>query len=123
MKKTLTLVALFGLFLMVSLSCSKKDDEYILKVRVTVNDTTSVQNALVHVYAPVEPTFVDYYGYTDEVGETGEFEFGNRAVVEVSAGKGNFKGCGFADVVLGVTTITVNMKPLDDEENGCQTGS
>ena len=119
MKKLLTLAVLFSMIIMVSLSCSKDDDKYLLKVRVTFNDTTNVHNALVHVYAPVNSTFVDYFIYTDENGETGEIKLPNKAIVEIFAGKGTFKGCGFAEVEQGPQVAVVDMKPLGNTDNGC----
>ncbi|MEQ9261985.1 MAG: hypothetical protein RLP14_02375 [Owenweeksia sp.] len=120
MKKLLTLALLFSMTLMLSYSCSKDDDKYLLKVRVTVNDTITIQNALVHIYAPVSPTFVDYFIYTDENGETDEIKLNNKAIVEIFAGKGTFKGCGFAEIERGPQVVVVDMKaPSQEDENGC----
>ena len=120
MRKLLTLTFVFSLVLALSSSCDKDKDKYLLKVRVTINDSTSVQNALVHIYAPVEATFVDYFLYTDESGETGDIRLNNKAIVEIFAGKGTFKGCNVVEVEQGPQVAVVNMKSIDDPNNGCE---
>lgn len=119
MKKRLTLLVIFIVGAMLSSSCSKEDDEYLLTVKVTVNDTASVQNALVRIYAPVEPTNIDAILFTDENGETEAFEVDNKAIVEIFAGKGSFKGCGFAEITRGPQTVIIDMKPGSNTQNGC----
>ncbi|HAD98018.1 MAG TPA: hypothetical protein DCG19_11475 [Cryomorphaceae bacterium] len=119
MRKLLALTFIFSLILVLSSSCNKDKDKYLLKVRVTVNDSIAIDNALVHIYAPVEATFVDYFLYTDENGETGDIRLNNKAIVEIFAGKGTFKGCNVVEVEQGPQVALVNMKSIDDPNNGC----
>lgn len=101
-------------------SCEKGSGDYKLTIEVTINDTVRVQNANVHVYAPVTPTYIDYYDATDEQGET-NYQFPNRVVVQITANKGSFKACSFAEVDEGSNSVQVDLKPYGDEENGCDT--
>lgn len=113
------LVVFFSGALLVLAACEKETNDYDLTVAVTVNDTTRVQNALVRVYAPVKGTFLDYYQYTNENGET-VFNIDSKAVVEVVAAKGSFKSCSFKELFNGGNTITIDLKAFGNTENGCQ---
>ena len=99
-------------------SCSKDNRPYELVVRAIANDSIVAQNAQIRVYAPVEGTFIDYYSQTDVNGEA-SFKFTNKAVLEIYAGKGPFKGCSYAELEKGVVTVTVNMLYYNDPKNGC----
>ena len=101
-------------------SCEKDNSKYKLTIVVTANDTVRVQNASVRVFAPVSPTYVDYYDATDERGET-HYTFLNKVVVEVIANKGSFKGCSFAEVNQGTNTVYIDLKPHGSDDNGCST--
>jgi hypothetical protein len=101
-------------------SCEKDNSDYQLTIVVTANDSVRVQNANVRVFAPVTPTFIDYYDATDENGET-HYSFLNKVVVEVIANKGSFKGCSFAEVNQGSNTVTIDLKPYGSDDNGCST--
>lgn len=101
-------------------ACKKELNDYDLTIRVTVNDSIQVQNALVRVYAPVKDSYLDYYQYTNEQGET-TFNIDRKAVVEVVASKGGYKGCGFKELFNGANNLLViDLKPFGDNENGCQ---
>lgn len=87
---------------------------------VTANDSVRVANATVHLYVPVSNSYIE--GWFDQTGENGEVEysFRNKVVVELTATKGSFKGCSFAEVEEGDNTIFVNMLPYAERsENGC----
>ena len=101
-------------------SCEKDNSKYELTVVVTIHDTTRVQNATVRLYAPVKPTFIDYYDATDEKGET-HYSFKNKVVLNLTVNKGSYKACSFAEVDLGKNTVTVDLKPYGSENNGCDT--
>lgn len=121
MKKT-ALQFLGVLFLILSIGCEKEDNEYILDIRVTVNDSVRVQNALLYVNAPGIPedsSTVNIYVYTDEDGYA-RAELKSKAVVEVEATKGNFKTCSFAEVDRGVNELFINLVRSDDRNNGCE---
>ena len=99
-------------------SCEKDTRDYELTVIVTVYDSVKVQNALVHVFADTQGSFVDYYNYTSEEGET-HYKFDNKVIVEIEAGKSGFKACGFAEVDRGENVIRIDLKPYTDPHNGC----
>lgn len=123
MNRLITAISATLLLIVVSLlmpSCEKENSKYKLTIIVTANDTVRVQNASVRVFAPVSPTFVDYYDATDERGET-HYTFLNKVVVEVIANKGSFKGCSFAEVDQGSNTVTIDLKPHGSDDNGCST--
>lgn len=103
-------------------SCEKDNRSYALDVVITVNDSTRVANALVHISAPVDAgtkPLIDYYLYTNEEGVV-SIELDNKAVVEIVATKPPRKACGFAELDRGVTTTFIDLKPFNDENNGCR---
>lgn len=100
-------------------SCSKETNDYNLTVVVSVNDSVRVQNALVRVYAPVKGSFLDYYQYTDERGET-TFTIERKAVVEIIASKAGYKSCAFKELFNGGNQVKIDIKAFGDNENGCQ---
>lgn len=120
MKKLITRL----LFLIVGLglftSCEKESQIYELTITVTVDGGAPVQNALVHIYAPVTNAFLDYFVYSDDQGEI-FLELDNKAVVELEAKKGSFKACGFAEINRGTNNVSIELRPFGDEENGCNT--
>jgi len=100
-------------------SCNKEIDSFELTVKVTVYDSVDVQNALVHFFAPVDNTFLDFYVYTDESGEA-VLTLENEAVVEIVAGKTSFRGCTFAEVDEEVQRARIDLKPESQSSiNGC----
>lgn len=101
------------------MSCEKEEKNYRLDLTVTVQDSIRAQNALVHIYAPVENTFVDFYIYTDENGQA-TVELKNKAVVEIVATKAPYKGCTFAEIERSGTSTSLDMKFYNDENNGCR---
>lgn len=117
------LIAILGVFAMLtgafflSTSCEKDTRDYQLTVVITAHDSVKVQNALVHLYAPVANTIVDYYFYTNEQGEVSA-TFENKVVLEIEAAKGSFKECAFAEVERGENIIYVDIKPFG-VHNGC----
>jgi hypothetical protein len=117
--KKLAIAAPLCAFLLVFSACKKETDDYNLTVLVRVNDSTRVQNALVRVYAPVKGSFLDYYQYTDENGET-TFTINRKAVVEIVASKGSYKGCSFKELFNGGNNVTLDIKAFGNNENGCQ---
>ncbi len=123
MKRLITAISasfLLSAGMMLMSSCEKDNSKYKLTIVVTANDTVRVQNASVRVFAPVSPTYVDYYDATDERGET-NYTFLNKVVVEVIANKGSFKGCSFAEVNQGNNTVYIDLKPHGSDDNGCST--
>ncbi len=117
---TISAIVLLIAGLLLMPSCEKDTSDYNLTIVVTANDSVRVQNANVRVFAPVSPTFIDYYDATDENGET-HYSFKNKVVVEVIANKGSFKGCSFAEVEQGSNTVYIDLKPFGSDENGCST--
>ncbi len=116
--KIRTLLALsFGILLMLG-ACKKETTDFNLTVNVTVYDTVKVSNALIRVYAPVKDSYLDYYQYTDEDGST-DFTLDRKAVVEIVAGKGSFRACGFAELFNGGNSVTIDLKPFGSIDNGC----
>jgi hypothetical protein len=109
---SLFLAALFA-------SCNKEEENYRLEVTVTVQDSILAQNALIHFYAPVEGTFIDYYEYTDENGKA-SIRLLNKAIVEVVASKPPYKGCSFAEIDRDGVSLNLDMKFFNDENNGCR---
>ncbi len=106
-----------GMF--ITSSCNQEIDSYKLEVIVTVFDTTEVQNALVHIFAPVDNTFLDYYVFTDEEGKA-SVTLDNEAVVEIVAGKTSFRGCAFAEVNEEFQKVRIDLKPESQASiNGC----
>lgn len=118
MKKTLTLFTLFAAML-IAFSCKKDNRPYKLTVQVYINDSLVVQNALVRVYAPVENSFIDYYSYTNGNGES-EFEFPNKAILEIEAGKSGYKGCNYVELERGTRNVRVDMFYYTDPKTGCK---
>ena len=115
----------FGLGLVLLLSgalmfsgCSKDKGKHNLTVVVVADGDVKVTNALVRVYAPVDNSYIDWFIGTNEQGEA-YFQFDNEVVVDIVASKGSFKGCGFAQVLEGENTITVEVKPWGADNNGC----
>lgn len=98
-------------------SCEKDTRDYQLTIVVTTYDSVRVQNALVHLYAPVSNSVVDYWYNTDEQGET-HYTFENKVIVEIEAGKGSFKACSFVEVERGENVIYVDLQPYGTH-NGC----
>lgn len=119
MKATIKLIALVGLIATLSWACEKDNRLYRAKIVVTVNDTVRAQNALVHVFAPVEGSFIDYYIYTNNEGEA-EVQFLNKVVVDVVATKSPFRGCRFIEVERGDQVAYLDMRLFNDENNGCR---
>jgi hypothetical protein len=100
--------------------CEKDERDFGLDIKVTVNNgAVAAQNALVHVYAPVEGTVVDYYLYTNEDGMV-SLDFPNKVIVEIAATKSPYKGCTFAELERGLTTVNLDIRLFDDENNGCR---
>ncbi|WP_417590608.1 hypothetical protein [Owenweeksia hongkongensis] len=122
MKRLLPVIGALLLLLGVAISttsCEKDTRSYDLTVIITTYDTVKVQNALVHLYAPVSNSVVDYWYNTDEKGEV-KFSFENKVIVEIEAAKGSFQACGFAEVNRGDNTIYIDLKPYSDKaHNGC----
>lgn len=101
-------------------SCSQDDREFTLDLYVTVEDgTIAAQNALVHIYAPVDNTSVDYFLYTDENGKV-SISLNNKAVVEIVATKRPYKSCTFAELERGVKTLYLDMTVSGDPDSGCR---
>ncbi len=100
--------------------CSKDDRDFALDLYVTVEDgTIAAQNALVHIYAPVDNTTVDYYLYSDEEGMV-SISLKNKAVVEIVATKRPYKSCTFAELERGVKTVYLDMTISGDPDSGCR---
>lgn len=120
MKKLFTNLFILSVGLGLFSSCEKDEQIYELTIVVTVDGVDRVQNALVHIYAPVTNAFLDYYSYTDDNGEV-FLKVDNKAVVEIVTAKGSFRACGFAEINRGENRATIDLKPFGDEENGCVT--
>lgn len=121
-----TYLSLFNLSLLLAMfftftGCTKEETKHVLDLIITVDEDVRVSNAFVRVYAPVSNSYIDYYAYTDEVGEL-EYKFDNKVIVEVIATKGSFKACTFVEVERGVNTVYLDLKPFG-EENGCLSGN
>lgn len=116
-------IRLFGLtaFLLAFLGgCSTDDRDFSLDLYLTVEDgTIAAQNVLVHIYAPVDNTTVDYYLYSDEEGKV-SLTLKNKAIVEIVATKNPYKTCTFAELERGVKTINLDLKLFNDVDNGCR---
>lgn len=113
-------MALAVLVIGISSACEEEDDrDYALDVFVTVRDTVLTQNALVHIYAPVDESTVDYYLYTDEDGKV-SIQLKNKAVVEIVASRSPYKACTFAELNRGVTRVDLDMKLFSAVDNGCR---
>ena len=100
-------------------SCEKDPQIYELTIKITVDGTDPVQNALVHMYAPVNGAFLDYFSYTDNNGEV-FLKLNNKAVIEIESKRGSYKACGFAEINRGVQTVYIDLKPFGSTENGCE---
>lgn len=122
MKRLLPVIGALLLVLGVTISttsCEKDTRDYELTVVVTTYDSVKVQNANIHLFAPVSNSFIDYWYTTDEKGEA-KFKFDNKVIVEIKAAKGSFQACGFAEVERGENTIYIDLKPFQDQaHNGC----
>lgn len=111
---------LLSMALFLASACEQDDRDYALDLFVTVEDgTIAAQNALVHIYAPVENTKVDYFLYTDEEGKV-SVRLNNKAVVEIVATKRPYKRCSFAELERGVKTVYLDMKISGDPDSGCR---
>lgn len=119
MKASFKILSLLVVLSAVSWSCEKDTRLYTAKIIVTVNDTVRAQNALVHVFAPVEGSFIDYYIYTNNEGEA-NVQFKNKVVVDVVATKNPYRGCRFIEVEQGEQVEVLDMKLFNDENNGCR---
>ncbi len=119
MKKRLLPWVLPLLFTALLLGCEKDKKNYRLDLTVTVQDSIKAQNALVHIYAPVENSFVDFFVYTDENGRA-SIKLKNKAVVEIVATKAPYKGCTFGEIDRDGTSVSLDMKLYNDENNGCR---
>ena len=119
MKKRLLPWVLPLLFTALLLGCEKDEKNYRLDLTVTVQDSIKAQNALVHIYAPVENSFVDFFVYTDENGRA-SIKLKNKAVVEIVATKAPYKGCTFGEIDRDGTSVSLDMKLYNDENNGCR---
>lgn len=122
MKRLLPVIGALLLLLGVAISttsCEKDTRNYDLTVVVTTYDSVKVQNALVHLYAPVSNTIVDFWYTTNEKGEA-KFSFDNKVIVEIESAKGSFQACGFVEVNRGENTLYIDLKPYADRaHNGC----
>ena len=122
MKRLLPVIGAFLLILGITFSttsCEKDTRDYELTVVVTTYDSVKVQNASVHLFAPVSDSFIDYWYTTDDKGEA-KFSFDNKVILEIEAGKGSFQACGFVEVERGDNTIYIDLKPFADRaHNGC----
>jgi len=111
---------LLGAALFLTASCSQDDRDFALDLYVTVEDgTIAAQNALVHIYAPVDNTTVDYFLYTDEDGKV-SISLNNKAVVEIVATKRPYKSCTYAELERGVKTVYLDMTVSGDPDSGCR---
>ena len=119
MKRIISAFVVIAAVLALSPGCEKDERNYALDVYVTAQDSILAQNALVHIYAPVDNSFVDYYLYTNDNGKV-SIELDNKAVVEIIATKQPYKGCAFAELDRGVTRVDLDMKLFSDENNGCR---
>lgn len=112
------LILCLSLFL--ASSCDQDDRDFALDLFVTVEDgTIAAQNALVHIYAPVDNTTLDYFLYTDENGKV-SISVKNKAVVEIVATKRPYKSCTFAELERGVKTLYLDMTISGDPDSGCR---
>lgn len=98
--------------------CSKNNSKHNLTVVVVADNDVKVANALIRLYAPVDNSYIDYFAYTNESGET-SFEFEKEVVLEIIASKGSFVGCNFAQVKQGDTKVEVLIKDWGVDDNGC----
>lgn len=111
---------ILSLPLFLASSCSQDDRDFALDLFVTVEDgTIAAQNALVHIYAPVDNTTIDYFLYTDESGKV-SISVKNKAVVEIVATKRPYKSCTFAELERGVKTVYLDMTISGDPDSGCR---
>lgn len=112
-------MAVLGLLLLSATSCMKEEvNRYDLTIVITVDGDIRTQNALVHIYAPVAETFIDFFAYSDENGEI-EVNLKNKAILQLVAQKGSFRGCNVAEINRGTQTVYVDVKPFG-VENGCE---
>lgn len=120
MKRALNILFPIAAIVASTLGCKDVDNrDYALDVYVTIDEgEIKAQNVLVYITAPVENTFIDYYLYTNEEGKV-SIELENKAIVEIVANKQPYKGCDFAELDRGVTTVTIDMKNIGSE-NGCR---
>ncbi|AEV33322.1 hypothetical protein [Owenweeksia hongkongensis] len=122
MKRLLPVIGALLLLLGVAISttsCEKDTRDYELTVVITTYDSVRVQNANVHLFAPVSNSIIDYWYTTDDKGEA-KFSFENKVIVEIEVAKGSFQACGFAEVNRGENTIYIDLKPfVDRAHNGC----
>lgn len=119
MKKLLSLIAILFIGIIIITSCERDERVYQMRVIVSINDSIRAPNVLVHVYAPVDGTFIDYYDYTNENGEAPVMKFNNKVIVEITAARGPFKGCGFAEVERGPQDVYINITDAGEPDNGC----
>lgn len=111
---------ILSLPLFLASSCEQDDRDFALDLFVTVEDgTIAAQNALVHIYAPVDNTTLDYFLYTDENGKV-SISVKNKAVVEIVATKRPYKSCTFAELERGVKTVYLDMTISGDPDSGCR---
>ena len=105
---------------MVLNGCETDESDFTLEVRVTVDDgQVAAQNALVHIFAPVPNTTVNYYLYTDEDGMV-SLTLKNKAIVDIVATKNPFRSCTFAEIDRGVNRVDLDMTIYGDPDSGCR---
>lgn len=119
MRNIVGLIFSAGLLSLFLSSCEKEQSDYTLELYVTVEDTIQAQNVLVHLYAPVENTNLDFFIYTDENGRA-DLKLKNKAVLEIVASKAGYKGCTFAEIDRNGTKVFLDMKFYTNENNGCR---
>ena len=114
-------VGLLSLALLVGISgCeTTSTDPAVVTVWVINSDSIPIQNALVRLHAPVSGSNVDKYRYTEPSGAA-VFKYNLPSYLNITAGKGGWKGCSFVAIKPGESSsITVVLKPYGDLDNGC----
>lgn len=113
-------ILLLSLAVFLAGSCEQDNRDFALDLYVTVEDgTVAAQNALVHIYAPVDNSAVDFFLYTDEEGKV-SISLKNKAVVEIVATKRPYKSCTYAELERGAKTQYLDMTISGDPDSGCR---
>jgi len=102
-------------------SCEKNENDFNLDVTVTIFDTVRVPNVLLFVNVPGIPedsSAVNIFTYTNEEG-TASIGLKAESVVQVAASRPGYKRCQFVKINPGNNSLTLDLLPFDDAENGC----
>lgn len=126
MKKILVILSALLIAAFFSFSCERDDPnpDYPFTIFVkTYNDSISVSNCRVRVFAPIPGNTVVFEGWTDEEGKV-DFQYEKEAVFIVRATRGgdppSYIGCNTVRLQPNEEVVKfVYLKEYDPEVEGC----